>query len=270
MLRGNTGVTTSLLLHAVAAFGLGRVVWHVADPEPAVGPAVVWLGEWRPDAATGDQGGRDEADSERSAPAPETIEAVVSPAPQSAEPERLATDESAPPTAPPTEAEQPAAPRVDWADAKRRAIEDLVAESERAASYRSFAFAGTIGEQQESFAAERQRQIAAAGVDPEARPVLDQRAHRRAGLDEENPLGEYIVWVNDDCYQTHGTKNAFILPSALGLYHTPTTNCVKAEPRDDLFADQKPAHLMSDEELAQRTERWRRTETGAVATFDGY
>lgn len=265
MLRGNTGVTTSLLLHAAVAFGLSRVAWKVAEPEPQSPPPVVWFGAWGLDARAGAQRGSDDADSEAGEPLPDGFEATAPLEPAMPAAERAAAPEPAQPTS--RRDERPAAPTVDWADVRRRAIDDVVAESERAASYRSFAFTGRIGEQQERFAAAGQRQVAAAGDEATGRAVFDLRSRRRAGLDEASPFGEYIVWVNDDCYQTHGTRNVFILPSTLRLYDVPMTNCVKTEPRDDLFAEQKPSYLMSAEELEERAEQWRHTETGAVAEF---
>jgi hypothetical protein len=89
-------------------------------------------------------------------------------------------------------------------------------------------------------------------------------------LRETTALGVRVRWISDECYQTLGTGNLFVLPSVLGLYAFPTTLCVGAQPRGDLFWDAKPAYLMNGAEREataekeQRMERLRRPTTGTV------
>jgi hypothetical protein len=163
---------------------------------------------------------------------------------------------------------------IDWAAARRRAIEDTAAERERGASYRSFSFPGTLAEEQafeEEEAEERQARIEV-GLPP-SKTAFDSPSKGRAGLDDTNAFGQYVVWITDDCYQTYGTSNPFLVAGAAALFLAPATTCVPGEPRGDLFENLKPSYLASRAERDDRAERlgradrFDRTETGAVASF---
>jgi hypothetical protein len=158
------------------------------------------------------------------------------------------------------------------ADARQRAIDAVLEEHARGSSYLSFTFPGTIGEEQAFHESERHRRAEAGLQAPLT--VFDSPSKGRAGLDEETVLGQYVKWVSDECYQTRGTANPFISWIAHGLYAAPTTTCVKAKPRGDLFASAKPCYLMDADERAaaterlQRIERLRRPTTGAVMSLE--
>jgi hypothetical protein len=259
----NATVAISILLHALAALVVGRVIWVVPAPPPsAKTPSVVWFGAWKPVPEAAEQQGQDNTDSEAGRADQGTVS--LRETPQDAQiPKPVIAGEPSAPQPPAAPAEPP--PAIDWAEARRRAIEDVAEERERAASYRSFSFPGTIDEEQALDESERQRRVVA-GLRP-PRTAFDSPSKGRAGLTEHNAFGEYIVWRSDECYQTFGTKNIFILPSAQGLFGAPMTICVSTHPREDIFANAKPSYLMGAEEHAERAERLIRLDTGAIASF---
>jgi len=274
MQQANAGLATSLVFHALAAVALSRMAWHVALPPEPARPAVVWFGAWADETTTGAQDGSDSVDAEQAVPteghatsaplsplpAPATAPDPLAPLPAPAPPE--------PRTAAPAQQSGGAGIVLDWSERRRKAIDDVLAERERAASYQSFSFPGTLDAEQ-AFDEAQAQQRSEAGLAP-LRTVFDSPAKGRAGLSETTPLGEQIVWVTDECYAKYGTGNGFLLPSAAGLYNVPMTTCLRVKPRDDLFANAKPRYLMSAEEHAERAQRLVRmaTAVGAVATFD--
>ncbi len=100
--------------------------------------------------------------------------------------------------------------------------------------------------------------------------AFDSPSKGRAGLKERTALGVSVRWVSDDCYETTGTGNLFILPSLQALVDMPATNCVSPQARGDLFVSAKPAYLLDAEEREaaaereQRIERLRRPTTGVA------
>jgi hypothetical protein len=273
--RLRIGVPLSLALHALVALGVSRFAWQapqqIAKPAAKLTSRVVWLTAPAPAAVavpqneTAEAGVRqpsapDEAAIEREPeqPAPPTDQ-VVKP-----EPNETTT------TQPPEPARRPSA---DLAEARRRAIDEIIDQRERDASYLSFAFPGTLGEERAFDESERHRRAEAGLQAPLT--AFDSPSEGRAGLDERTVLGQYVRWISDECYQTHGTANPFILPIVVEvLYAAPTTTCVNTLPRRDLFANAKPRYLMdADERVAaaertQRTERLRRPTTGAVMSLE--
>ena len=268
------GVAVSLVLHALAGVALAKIAWTIPGP-PAPAPAsIVWLGEWSHAPIEGSQRGRDEVDSEPGAGSRSPEEEAPTALPNGGAPPASAADDAPPDGAQATRLPQPqptSPPPVDWAAARKRAIEDAVAESERGASYRSFSFPGTIAEEEEVVEAERQARTERALQPPKT--AFDSPSKGRAGLADSTPFGQYVVWITDDCYQTWGTSNPFLVAGAAALFAAPATTCVPGQPRADLFENLKPSYLMSLEERDDRTERLRRadrlgrTETGAVALF---
>jgi hypothetical protein len=272
--NSGAGVAISLVLHALAAVVLARVAWNVTTPAVPAAASVVWLGEWAPAPLPGAQQGRDEVDSE---PGSTSDSAEEPPTPDPVQGERPTNVTDGPSRDAPPAPEQPASstsprPAIDWSEARRRAIEDALAEHQRGASYRSFSFSGTIAQEQALEQAERQAAISA-GLEP-PKTVFDSPSKGRAGLGDTNPFGQYVVWITDDCYQTYGAGNPFLVASVRGLFAAPTTACVPVQARNDLFENLKPRYLMSLGEITDRAERLQRadrpgrTETGAVAWFD--
>jgi hypothetical protein len=161
---------------------------------------------------------------------------------------------------------------IDLPDAAQRAIDTVLKDRERESSYLSFTFPGTIGEQQSFDESERHRRTEAGLQAPLT--AFDSPSKGRAGLDEKTVLGEYNKWVSDECYQTFGTSNPFLLDTVKGLYAAPTTHCVGVHARGDLFSSAKPSYLMDEAERAaaaekgQRFERLRRPTTGAVMSLE--
>ncbi len=270
MRRLRIGVPLSLALHALVALGASRFAWQPPQSGAKPAPRVAWL----------------------TAPAPapvippknEELKLKESPRQPSSTAEvaiEHESEESAPPAdqvrAEPTETtttqppEPTRRPLTDLADARQRAIDALLEERERGSSYRSFTFPGTLAEEQ-AFAESARHRRAEAGLQAPL-TVFDSPSKGRAGLDEKTVLGAYVKWVSDDCYQTRGTANPFILSIVQGLYTAPTTTCVAATPRGDLFASAKPSYLMDADERAaaterlQRIERLRRPTTGAVMSL---
>jgi hypothetical protein len=258
----NAQVAISIFLHALGALAIGRTIWVVPTPPNAKTPSVVWFGAWEPVPEAAEQQGQDDADSDAGRTNQETVSLPETPQDAQILEPVIAEEPSA--VQPPAALAEPP-PAIDWAETRRRAIEDVVEERERAASYRSFSFPGTIDEEQAFDESERERGVVA-GLQP-PKTAFDSPSKGRAGLTEHNVFGEYIVWVSDECYQTFGTKNIFILPSAQGLFGAPMTSCVSAHPREDVFANAKPSYLMSAEEHAERAQRLRRVDTGAIASF---
>jgi hypothetical protein len=144
-------------------------------------------------------------------------------------------------------------------------------ERARAGSYRSLTFPGTIAEQEAFDEVERFRRVERGLQVPLT--AFDSPAKGRAGISATNAFGQTIRWISDDCYQTSGTNNLFILPTLQALAGTPVTMCTRPT-RDDLFATAKPDYLMDTEERAatqamlERRERLRRPTTGAVLPLD--
>jgi hypothetical protein len=228
----------------------------------------VWFGEWSTEPAAGPQDGADPSDSEDATPAPQAeIPVPVAPTAERAsepEPSQGAVETPAPAAA--QSAANGAGVALDWSVRRRQAIDDLRTQSERAASYRSFSFPGTLAEEQAFAVANEQRRVEA-GQAP-ARTAFDSPAKGRAGLSETTVLGERIVWVTDECYAKTGSNNLFLLPGAAGLFDVPMTTCVRVHPRDDLFDDVRPRYLMSADERADRAQRLGRDDNGAGPTFD--
>jgi hypothetical protein len=270
------GVAISLVLHALAAVALTKIAWKITAPPAPEEARVVWLGEWSLAPSAGAQRGRDEVDSERGAvrnsrEGARPAEPNDSGAASVTEDVRLRIAPATPDPQPPSASDVP----IDWAAARRRAIEDTAAERERGASYRSFSFPGTLAEEQafeeEGDAEEREAPI---GVGlPPPKTAFDSPSKGRAGLDDTNAFGQYVVWITDDCYQTYGTSNPFLVAGAAALFSAPATTCVPGEPRGDLFEGVKPSYLISRAERDDRAERlgradrFDRNETGAVASF---
>jgi hypothetical protein len=153
-------------------------------------------------------------------------------------------------------------------EATRQAVRDVLRDRDVDASYRSFLFPGTIAEQQANDEAAARRHEEAGLQAPLT--AFDSPSKGRAGLSETSPLGDLkMLWVSDDCYQTTGTNNPFVLDIAKGLYAAPTTFCLHPT-RDDLFISAKPSYLMHAQERAatekhlQRIERLRRPTTGVA------
>jgi hypothetical protein len=163
-------------------------------------------------------------------------------------------------------------PLSDLADARQRAVDAVLEERERGSSYLSFTFPGSLGEEQAFHESERHRRAEAGLQAPLT--AFDSPSNGRAGLDEKTALRPYVKWVSDECYQTRGTANPFTSWIAQGLYAVPTTTCVAAMPRGDLFASAKPSYLMDADERAEATERLQRIEqlrrptTGAVMSLE--
>jgi hypothetical protein len=278
------GFAISLVFHALAAFAAGRIAWTVAPAAPPESPRpnVVWFGAWSPVPDAGDQTGPDEIDSEPAAAARGAVPTVAPPAaapattppgttqapdilPLAPEPTPAPSDQASPAEAEPA-GPPPPGPALDWSDLRRKAIEDFVEDRERSASYRSFSFPGTLAEEGSARVAAERRRVET-GQQP-VQTVFDSPSKGRAGLAAENPLGEYIVWVSDDCYARYGTNNLFILPTARGLFDAPMHTCVSVQPRDDLFEHATPAYLLGVPEHDEHAQRSRHTDAGAVASFD--
>jgi hypothetical protein len=271
------GIPLSLVLHALVALGVSRIASHA--PEPVVGrtPATfMWITAPR-SAPTSEQPPAEPQLSAEPEPATEPDAADGVPAAAN-EPDRTpAAGAIATLTEP---AENTGSPRAsdlgslpdDLTEARRRAIESLATERERGSSYRSFIFPGTLAEQQAFAESEGHRRTEAGLQAPLT--AFDSPSKGRAGLSERTSLGQYVRWVSDDCYETLGTGNLFVLPSAEWLYSMPTVNCVDPRPRSDLFASAKPAYLMDAKERAaaderlQRIERLRRPTTGAPMSLE--
>lgn len=272
MRQQRIGVALSLALHALVAIGVSRFAWRTLQPEAKPTPRVVWLSAPPPTPVVPVESDRESGPQRPSSPNEDTPVTIERESEQPAAP----TDRTAQPEPAQTQTTQPPAPArrplVDLSEARQQAIDTVLKERERGSSYLSFTFPGTLGEQQAFDESERHRRAEAGLQAPLT--AFDSPSKGRAGLDEQSPLGQYTRWVSDDCYQTFGTDNLFVLPIAQGLYSAPTTNCMRVQPRDDLFANAKPAYLMDADERAaanerhQRIERLRRPTTGAVMSLE--
>jgi hypothetical protein len=252
----------SVLLHAVALYGLMRAGWHVPQPVAKRPATVVWLAapqaapppaepEDRPSAAASTAGPEDGSRAQRPrAPPPRAARATPSP---------TAAATTAPPAAAPS-----VAPPPDLVEARGRAAVDALDDDARANARRSFAFPGTIAQQRAFDESERFRRRDQ-GLQPPL-TVFDSPAKGRAALPEPPVVAYGVHWVSDDCYVFREPLDRFILP---GLFVPPVT-CTRRLARTDLFLTAKPSYLMHDEERAavdaetQRRELLRRPTTGTV------
>jgi len=261
MRQSRSGIGLSVLLHALALFGLMRGAWHAPSHALKRQATIVWLAA--PQAAPPPT-----ASENQSSPAQPTAgsegasraERAAVRARRSAHASRSPPAEKT--TGPPAEAPN-AAPAPDLVEARRRAATDVLEDGARAEARRSFAFPGTIAQQRAFDESERIRRREQ-GLGPPL-TVFDSPAKGRAGLSEE-PAVYGVHWVSDDCYVFREPTNRFVLP---GLFVPPIT-CTRRLARTDLFVTAKPSYLMHDEERAavdaetQRRERLRRPTTGAV------
>jgi hypothetical protein len=157
---------------------------------------------------------------------------------------------------------------IDLSDARRRAAKETLAERDAAKKYRSFAFPGTIAEQDAFDAAEKSRRVER-GLQPPL-TAFDSPSKGRAGSSESTPLGQYLKWTSDDCFEIGGRWNPSLPEYAQALLAIPAHFCGRRLPREDLFATAKPSYLMDDEErassdqLSVRLERLRRPTTGVA------
>jgi hypothetical protein len=161
---------------------------------------------------------------------------------------------------------------TDFSEASRRAAVDVLEERDRAGSYRSFVFPGTIAEHEAFDEAQRLRRVERGLQAPLT--AFDSPAKGRAGITETDAYGRTVRWISDDCYQTTGTNNLFLLPAVAGLFAIPMTSCAQPPPRADLFATAKPDYLMGADErtaaaaASARRERLRRPTTGVVMSLE--
>ena len=270
------GIGLSLLLHALALYGLMHWVWH--PPRPAqLQAAIVWFAP--PELAAPEQAlappspaeqpattapAIESKDTSRTEVRPRRKERAVRPTPtQPPEPAIAPAQPSPPPSTAPSNTSVP-----NLVEARRRATADVLEERARADAHRSFAFPGTIAQQRAFDESERVRRREQGLGAPLS--VFDSPAKGRATLPEE-PAGPFGVhWVSDDCYVFREPLDRFILP---GLFVAPTT-CTHRLARTDLFTTAKPRYLMRDEERkavdaeTQRRELLRRPTTGAVMPLE--
>jgi hypothetical protein len=271
-----TALVLSVVLHALALLGLSTAAFpprSVENPHPDV----VWMAP--PLAAS----------------PPNAVEppptAATRPEPQAMRPERPprqtepadriesagASIQARPPPLPPPSASPPAPaapeqPAPDLFEASRRAAAEVLAERNRAGSYRSLTFPGTLAEQQAFEEAERFRRAERGRQAPLT--AFDSPAKGRAGITETTPFGRSVRWVSDDCYQTVGSDNPFLLPSTAWMFAIPMTNCTTPPARGDLFASAKPDYLLDADARAAaaaeraRRERLRRPTTGVVMSLE--
>ena len=273
------GSLLSITLHLLVALGVSRFAWRASEPAAEAPRAIAWLVpqralpvlepapaapeplapselERRPELA---EPGPEDARAERTTKPPDFASTPVAPTNRSDRAEDGKTSSAA-----------PGAPRspLDLSDARARAIDSVLKERDVESSYRSFIFPGTLGEQQAFDEAERHRRAEAGLQAPLT--AFDSPSKGRAGLKERTALGVSVRWVSDDCYETTGTGNLFILPSLQALVDMPATNCVSPQARGDLFVSAKPAYLMdagereAAAEREQRIERLRRPTTGVA------
>jgi len=273
MRLSRSGIGLSLLLHALAFWGVMQAVWHAPQRQstaPLLQAAIVWslpselapqpAPTERPATAEPAVGSEDTSRAEGPARRSErTVRPSRTPPPDAP----IAPAPASP--APPSPAAPNSASAQDLVEARRRAAVDTLEETARAEARRSFEFPGTIAQQRafdESERVHRREQ----GLGPPL-TVFDSPAKGRAALPEEatGPFG--VHWVSDDCYVFREPLDRFVLPPA--LFIEPTT-CTRRFPRDDLFVTAKPYYLMGAEERkavaaeTQRRERLRRPTTGAV------
>jgi hypothetical protein len=157
---------------------------------------------------------------------------------------------------------------IDLSEARRRAAAETLAERDAAKGYRSFTFPGTIAAQEAFDHAERLRRVERGLQQPLT--AFDSPSKGRAGLGESTSLGQYLRWTSDDCYETGGRWNPSLPEYAQALLAIPFHDCVRRQPRADLFATLKPSYLMDEDErrsaqaASERFERLRRPTTGVV------
>ena len=261
------GVPLSLALHVVVALVASRVVWQTQQPIATRAIRAIWLTAPITPPATPPSG----------QPADPIPQQPIAPNEETTQPARGSpprpTDQGPPSDSTPTATQPPTpSPRFldDLSEARQRALESALQDEERALSYRSFTFPGTLGEQQSLRESERHRRAEAGLQAPLT--AFDSPSKGRAGSSEQTAFG-YVRWLSDECYQTSGNTNLFLLPSVQGL-PGPTTVCVRARPRGDLFENAKPSYLMdaSERDAAaerlQRLDRLRRPTTGTVMSLE--
>jgi len=278
MRLSRSGIGLSLLLHALAFWGVMQAVWHAPRQQhpssPVLQGAIVWLAE--PELAPAPP-----PKEERRATAEPTIGSEGTAHPEGparsserpARPNRTRPPEATIAPAPALPATPPpAAPNgafaQDLVEARRRAAVDTVEGAARAEAHRSFEFPGTIAQQRAVDESERFRRREQ-GLQPPL-TAFDSPAKGRAELPEE-PSGPFgVQWLADDLYVYREPDDRFILP---GLFVEPIT-FTRRFARTDLFVTAKPYYLMSDEERKaveaekQRRERLRRPTTGVVMQLE--
>lgn len=265
-MRPGTAIGFSVIAHALAAAGVtvaSSRIPRVVVPKPP--PSAFWV-----------------TMPERTLPPPPAVlvppEPKASPPPVPQPPERARRAEvpaphSAQPAAPSTPPDASSSPltapgrALELEEARRRAASEVLQERAREGAYRSLTFPGTLAEHEAFDEAERFRRVERGLQAPLT--AFDSPSKGRAGLSDTSPWGQTTRWISDECAQTSGTNNPFILPSLQALAGMPVTRCTDPV-RDDLFATAKPDYLMDDEERAatdaalERRERLRRPTTGAV------
>jgi hypothetical protein len=255
--------TLSVLLHAVALYGLLRADWHPPRPAPQRSATVVWVAALQP--APPGAGPVNRPSAAESTDGSERASPTERPSARARAQPVTSSPRAEPPAAPP-EAAPNDVPARDLLEARRRATSEVVKDEARANAHRSFAFPGTIAQQRAFDESERLRR-SEQGLQPPL-TAFDSPAKGRAALPEERMAVYGVHWVSDDCYVFKEPLDRFILP---GLFIEPTI-CSRA-PRADLFVTAKPSYLMGDEARAavsaetQRRERLRRPTTGAVMPF---
>jgi hypothetical protein len=279
-MRQRTALVLSVVLHACALLGLSTttfprhgvenarpdIVWlaarPVASPPSALEPPLPAAPVERPAGEPPAEPSVGSAGTATSA-AQETASSAAQEAPDSAARENV-------PPSPPAGAE---ASPPDLFEASRRAAAEVLEERDRAGSYRSLTYPGTLAEQEAFEETERFRREERGRQAPLT--AFDSPAKGRAGMQETSPFGKTVRWVSDDCYQTVGSDNPFLLPATAWLFAIPMTNCATPPPRGDLFASAKPDYSMDADERAAaaaeraRRERLRRPTTGAVMSLEG-
>jgi hypothetical protein len=275
MRQSRPGIGLSLLLHALALYGLMHAAWH-APRRAQLQATIVWLAA--PELAAPEQGSAPPSPADRPATSEPTIEskdtsrAEVAPRRRGRALRPTPTQPAEPAIAPAPGSPPPASARnnatvPNLVDARRRATADVLEEMARADAHRSSAFPGTIAQQRAFDESERFRRREH-GLGPPL-SVFDSEAKGRAGLPEE-PIGPFGVhWVSDDCYVFREPLDRFVVP----VFIEPTT-CTHRLARTDLFATAKPRYLMRDEERkavedeTRRRELLRRPTTGAVMPLE--
>jgi hypothetical protein len=261
------GVPLSLALHVVVALVASRFAWQMQQPIAKPPIRAIWLtAPIAPPAIPPAGQQTDPIPQQPIAPNEEITQPAKGLPPRP-------TDQVSPSDSTPTATQPPTpSPRFldDLSEARQRALESALQEEERALSYRSFTFPGTLGEQQSSRESERHRRAEAGLQAPLT--AFDSPSKGRAGLSEQTAFG-YVRWLSDECYQISGNTNLFLLPSAQAL-SGPTTACVRARPRGDLFENAKPSYLMdaserdATAERLQRLDRLRRPTTGTAMSLE--
>jgi hypothetical protein len=205
----------SIALHVAVGYAVLRVQWAAPDVRRPATTNVVWLGEWRPVPPD--------------LPAPETSTRAE---PPTQSPETESTEIAEPPavTAPEAQSEpapEPArespAPRIDWDEARRRAITQALEQFAREERYRRFSD-DRLSEEE-----------VAEPPNPRAR-MFDSPAtagDRRPWLTPGRSRTHFGHWLAETCNALTGGISFFGLASA----------CADAPPWADFFADVRPAYL---------------------------